>query len=157
MEQVFEDFVTDSFRRYQRCYRVRAQGPQKAMASIGGRPAFSMKPDVSLLSGGKVALVLDAKWKSIDATRDHPKHRISQDDLYQLHAYGARYGCNAVALVYPRNLLFEQALEYRFFDDLPLLAIPFDVARPEEATTRALQALRMAVERSTHRIATAMI
>ena len=151
MEQVFEDFVTDSFRRYQQCYRVRAQGPQRAMASIGGSKAFVMKPDVSLLSGGKVALVLDAKWKSVDATRDHPRHRISQDDLYQLHAYGAGYGCKAVALVYPRNLVFEQALEYRFFDDLPLLAIPFDVARPEEATTQALRALHSALERSSYR------
>ena len=156
MEQVFEDFVTDSFRRYQRCYRVRAQGPQCAMASIGDRQAFVMKPDVSLLSGGKVALVLDAKWKGIDATRDYPKHRISQDDLYQLHAYGAKYGCKAVALVYPRNPVFEQALEYRFFDDLPLLAIPFDVARPEEATTQALKALHTVMERRMHCIAPAM-
>ena len=148
MEQVFEDFVTDSFRRYQQRYRVRAQGPQCAMASIGGRRAFVMKPDVSLLFGGKVMLVLDAKWKHIDTTRDYPKHGISQDDLYQLHAYGARYGCEAVALVYPRNRTFGDALEYRFFDDLPLLAIPFDVARPEAATALALQALQIAAERN---------
>ena len=30
MEQVFEDFVTHSFRRHQERYTVTAQGPQKA-------------------------------------------------------------------------------------------------------------------------------
>ena len=144
MEQVFEDFVTDSFRRYQQRYRVRAQGPQSAMTSIGGDPAFFMKPDVSLMVGDRVARVLDAKWKQIDATRDHPKHRISQDDLYQLHAYGAKYGCKAVALVYPKNRAFTAPLNYRFFDNLPLVAIPFDVAQPEKATAQALQAMQIA-------------
>ena len=140
--------MTDSFRRYQQRYRVRAQGPQSAMTSIGDRPAFFMKPDVSLLFGGKVALILDAKWKQIDATRDHPKHGISQDDLYQLHAYGAKYGCKAVALVYPKNRTFTAPLNYRFFDDLPLVAIPFDVARPEKATVQALQAMERRTLRS---------
>ena len=51
-------------------------------------------------------------------------------------------------MVYPRNRTFGDALESRFFDDLPLLAIPFDVARPEAATALALQALQIAAERN---------
>lgn len=141
MERVFEDYVTDCFRRYQQRYTVTAQGPQRPLATIDDRPAFQMKPDVSLLRGGRVAFILDAKWKRIDSTRDYPKHQIDQGDLYQLHAYGACHRCNAVALVYPRNRAFGEAVHYRYFDGLALLAIPFDVTEPRTATTRAIQAL----------------
>ena len=75
MEQVFEDFVTDSFRRYQPRYAVAAQRPQRPIATIDERPAFVMKPDVSLLRDRDVAFILDAKWKEIDTTRDYPKHQ----------------------------------------------------------------------------------
>ena len=141
MERVFEDYVTDSFRRYQQRYTVTAQGPQQALAKIHGRPAFLMKPDISLLRDGRVAFILDAKWKRIDTTRDSPRHQIDQADLYQLHAYGACHRCDAVALVYPLSRDFSDAMHYRFFDGLALLAIPFDVTQPKTATSRAIQAL----------------
>ena len=141
MEQVFEDFVTDSFRRYQPRYAVAAQRPQRPVAKIDERPAFMMRPDVSLRRGEDVAFILDAKWKEIDATRDYPKHQIDQGDIYQLHAYGTGYGCDAVALVYPKNRAFGETLHYRFFDGLSLLAVPFDVTQPEMTTKRAVQAL----------------
>ena len=48
MEQVFEDFVTHSFRRHQTAYCVAAQRPQKPLANIDGQAAFMMKPDISL-------------------------------------------------------------------------------------------------------------
>ena len=141
MEQVFEDFVTDSFRRYQHRYTVTAQSPQASLATINNRRAFAMKPDVSLWRRGKVAFILDAKWKRIDSTRDYPKHKINQDDLYQLHAYGSRHACDAVALVYPKNRDFGKRLEYRFFDGLWLLAVPFDVTNPQTTTKRAIDTL----------------
>ena len=75
MEEVFEDFVTHSFRRWQSDYRVTAQRPQKALAfKVDNRgtpiqPAFEMKPDISLWKGDRVAFILDAKWKRIDICR----------------------------------------------------------------------------------------
>ena len=82
MEQVFEDFVTDSFRRYQQRYRVRAQGPQCAMASIGGRRAFVMKPDVSLLFGGKVMLVLERLNGNTSTRRGTTPSTASRRTIY---------------------------------------------------------------------------
>ena len=148
MEEVFEDFVTHSFRRHQSDYRVTAQKPQKALAvKIGDRGvsdqrAFRMKPDISLQKGDRVAFILDAKWKRIDAFADAPKHRIEQDDLYQLYAYGKRYGCEAVALVYPQTGRFTTELRYKFDDDLTLICLPFNVAKSEESVQRSMQILK---------------
>ena len=142
MEQVFEDFVAHSFRRHQHCYDVAAQYPQRRLAEIDGYEAFTMKPDISLKAGERVAFILDAKWKEIDAGSEDPKHGIDQADLYQLFAYGKRYGCDAVALVYPRTRAFTTELRYRFFDGLTLICLPFDVTEPEGSVRRSIRALR---------------
>ena len=147
MEQVFQDFVTRSFRRFQNRYEVAAESPRRYLTRKDDEDAFRMEPDVSLKEGGQVVFVLDAKWKEINALSGAPKHGIDQRDMYQLYAYGKRYGCRAVALVYPQTGAFETELRYRFFDGLPLVCLPFDVTRPEgpegpeESVQRSIQAL----------------
>ena len=145
MEQVFEDFVTHSFRRHQTTYHVAAQRPQKPLANIDGQAAFMMKPDISLRERkhGDVAFILDAKWKHINAVADHPKHGIDQNDLYQLYAYGKGYGCDAVALIYPQSQTFanKDKLRYQILDDLTLICLPFDVEHPKESVQRSMEAL----------------
>ena len=148
MEEVFEDFVWKSFRRYQSDCRVTAQKPQKALAvkiddrGTSNQRAFMMKPDISLRKGAHVAFILDAKWKRIDASADAPKHGIDQADMYQLYAYGKRYECDAVALVYPQTGTFTTKLRYRFDDDLTLLCLPFDVASPQKSVESSMQLLK---------------
>ena len=142
MEEVFEDFVTHGFRCYQKLYKVSAQGPEKPLAEIDGKGAFLMKPDISLRKGDRVAFVLDAKWKGIDASADAPKHGIDQADMYQLYAYGKRYGCDTVALVYPQTGTFTTKLRYRFDDDLTLICLPFDVASPQKSVESSMQLLK---------------
>ena len=141
MAQVFEDFVTASFRRHQGVYAVTSQRPQKYLTTINDRQAFMMKPDISLLQGNQVAFILDAKWKHVNGNRDDPKHGIDQDDMYQLYAYGKRYRCKALALVYPKNPAFATELRYRFHDGLHLICLPFDVANPERSVIRSVQIL----------------
>lgn len=143
MEEVFEDFVTHSFRRYQSTCNVSAQGPRQYLARrIDGREAFLMKPDISLRKNDRVVFILDAKWKRIDPSGDAPKHGIDQGDMYQLYAYGKRYGCDAVALVYPQTDTFTSRLLYRFDDDLTLICLPFNVASPQKSVESSMQALR---------------
>ena len=144
MEQVFQDFVTRCFRRFQTRYKVAAESPQKHLANIDANDAFAMKPDLSLKEGGRVVFILDAKWKEIDARGGDRKHGIDQRDMYQLYAYGKRYACRAVALVYPQTGDFATDLRYRFFDGLPLVCLPFDVTRPDgpkESVRRSIEAL----------------
>ncbi len=141
MEEVFEDFVASSFQRYQRRFFVRKQGPQKPLASIGGKDVFYMKPDISLMSVGKVKFILDAKWKRIKEDDSDRRHGISQEDMYQLFAYGRKYGCKLVALVYPKTKDFGNALLYRFDKELSLVCFPFDVMTPEQSVRQIIESL----------------
>lgn len=148
MQEVFEDFVTHSFRRYQRRYAVTPQGPRKYLTAINGSHAFQMKPDISLRKENSVVFILDAKWKRINGFSSNPKHGIDQADMYQLYAYGNRYGCRTVALVYPRTREFTSPLSYQFLggaeqnDGLTLLCLPFDVTDPKESVDKAMRWLQ---------------
>ena len=146
MEEVFEDFLVDAFKRHQNAYGVRTQGPQKPFARINGGDAFQMKPDIALMKVSKAQFILDAKWKKIDSLSNDPKHGISQGDIYQLYAYGRKYGCPTVALIYPRTLRFNSPLSYEFIDEvagqpLTLLCLPFDVEEPKDSVGKILRQL----------------
>ncbi len=142
MEEIYEDFITHSFQTYQSEFQVQPQGPRRALAEIKGRKAFNMRPDISLISDGNAEYILDAKWKRISGSAfSAPKHDISQSDVYQLYAYGKKYGCRTVALVYPRTNDFKDPLRYRLDDDLTLLCLPFDVANPKGSVTETIKAL----------------
>ena len=144
MEQVFEDFVTHSFTRYQHKYRVQAQGPRKFLATKDNHDVFMMKPDISLISDNShnaVNFILDAKWKKVkvDVGSDNRKHNIDQDDMYQLFAYGKNYKCKAVALVFPKTDRFDKPFEYKFTNDgLILKCLPFDVEKPEKSVSDSM-------------------
>ena len=153
MEQVFEDFVTHSFQRHQNVYLARAQHPQKKLARIGNQEVFTMEPDITLSVGNRVAFILDAKWKRINASSGDPRHDINQDDLYQLYAYAKGYGCDAVALIYPQTQAFKvlktcstdkTELRYQLPDGVTLLCLPFDVTEPQESVQHSIAALTSA-------------
>ena len=146
MEQVFEDFVTHSFRCHQNDYCVTAQSRQEYVAEIDGEKAFQMRPDILLRvkKGEGAKFILDAKWKDLDASSDAPRYGIDQADLYQMYAYAKGYDCNAVALVYPRSQDFRTKLQYRLLDNVTLFCLPFDVARPQQSVQHAIAALTSA-------------
>lgn len=136
-------WVTDSFRRYQAEFQVGAQRPGKPMASTGGKRVFATKPDISLRRPrNAVRFILDAKWKHIGKGGSDPIRDIASSDLYQLYAYGKRYECRAVALIYPQSGDFTSPVTARFFDGLKIVGLPFDVASPERSRRSVRLALR---------------
>lgn len=46
-------------------------------------------------------MILDAKWKIPDDSKDEKKHGISQSDLYQMFAYACKFKIHDIKLVYP--------------------------------------------------------
>lgn len=144
MEEVYEDFVTHSFRCHQAEYQVVAQGPLKHIASIRGKRVFVTKPDISLRKPpNTVRFILDAKWKHIGKGGSDPILDIASSDLYQLYAYGKRYECRAVALIYPRSGAFTSPVVAQFFDGLKLVCLPFDIASAGKIQSSVQSALRI--------------
>ena len=145
MEEIFEDFVASCFRRHQRRFFVCKQGPRKYLVKDNqGNDVFAMKPDVSLMERGDgVRFILDAKWKRINEDDSDRKHGISQADMYQLFAYGKKYGCKQVALVYPKTEQFQDMdkLRYKFDEELSLACFPFDVTKPKESVREIIDYL----------------
>lgn len=142
MEEVFEDFLTHSFRRHQSEFRVIPQGPRRHMALKGDRSFFAIRPDISLRDAtGAVRFVLDAKWKHIGRGGPDLIRDVVSSDVYQLYAYGKRYGCRTVALAYPRSAGFTSPFTCRFFDGLKLACLPFDVANAGASVRTALRTL----------------
>lgn len=142
MWEIFEDFVAASFRRHGEDCSVRQQGPMKPLAHRGNEGVFYMKPDISLMSGGKAEFILDTKWKRINAEDGDLKRGVHQADMYQMFVYGKKYGCRKVALVYPRTKEFDKTEEFRFDEELSLACIPFDVTKPEYSVREIIQHLK---------------
>ncbi len=143
MQDVFEDFVTAALRRHQQDFAVRSQGTGQHLA-IDDRDQewFYLKPDIVLQERGQNRFILDAKWKRLDPSERN--HNIKQPDVYQLFAYGRRYGCRRVALIYPKTAAFRQTLRFRFQDEpaLELACFPFNVEDPEKTVGALIQELR---------------
>ena len=146
MEEVFEDFVTASFRRYAG-YPVQSQSPQWPLVMEGKDVLFRMKPDIALMSESpnQPAFILDAKWKRLEARVDDSRRGIAQSDLYQLFAYGKEYRVPKVALIYPRSTSFPDPVQYSFDqkpgEELSLVCFPFDVTKPKDSVGKLLDVL----------------
>lgn len=79
--------------------RVVYQGPVDYLAYHDDKPAFQLRPDISVLRQNQVCQIFDAKYKEITFIDHIPKIAIS--DLYQMLAYGVRYDRPLITLVYP--------------------------------------------------------
>lgn len=106
MNKLFESYVAsleeEAASESQIVFR---QGPAEALATHGETEAFYLKPDITLWhastkgSASVIACVIDAKWKRLNPRAAN--WGVDQSDVYQLLAYGLRYGCKRLELVYP--------------------------------------------------------
>ncbi len=131
MERLFERYVGRALRaNLPAGCELTEQASQKWLCELDGVGVFKLKPDFLIHRDGRIAMVLDAKWKRLDADHDQARHPLRQSDFYQLHAYGHKYlqGDGRMALIHPATSGFTQALgPYRFNESLTLMALPFDL------------------------------
>lgn len=136
METLFERYVEACLRRSMpRDVSVKASARAHSLAKHEGQYWFNLIPDFTLVSDSRT-VVLDTKWKRINVSLGNPteKYGLSQDDFYQLFAYGARYqqGAGDMLLVYPRTQTFREPLPvFEFSDALRLWVLPFDLEAGE--------------------------
>jgi len=133
MEAVFEAFVAKHLaRQLSETFTLKTQARHHALVTHKGLGWFWLKPDFLVTDAQSNLLVLDTKWKMIDASKANgaDKYGLSQADFYQLHAYGRSYlgGKGDVVLIYPRTKEFSQPLpvfEFPKGEGLRLWVLPF--------------------------------
>ena len=127
MERVFEQYVAAGFRR------VGAEVQESSAHLIdehAGQPKFKLRPDL-ILRRDDQTIVLDTKWKILDAHDQNGHYGIDQADLYQLYAYGKKYNATQLVLIYPAHEGFRSPLRVFGYDEsMRLHVVPFDLDKP---------------------------
>jgi len=134
MEKLFERYVAACLRRKLRnTAKLVTQPAREHMCYHKEKDWFELRPDI-LITHGSQSWVLDTKWKRLNQALDTAKDKygISQDDFYQMFAYGQRYlnGSGKMLLVYPKTRDFYKTLApFEFSEDLKLWAVAFDLEK----------------------------
>lgn len=128
MERLYENYVLASLRKAAPPgILIESQKADLHLCQHKARGQFRLKPDI-LASTGQETWVIDAKWKLLDV--EAKNYQLSQDDFYQLFAYGHAYlkGQGDMFLVYPRTANFPATLApFHFSSELRLHVVPFDL------------------------------
>lgn len=132
MEKLFESYVEKQLRSALPAgARLQKHARTKYLCSHSHTFFFRLEPDLFLnLNGEKI--ILDTKWKLLDASDSKKKYGIGQADMYQLFAYGHKYlrGKGRLILLYPSHEKFNKdkvISDFKFDNDLRLSVLPFDL------------------------------
>lgn len=119
MNALFESYVGNFIKKSFPCTIL--QYSEKHL--IEEPKSFKLRPDIFL----KDKFIADTKWKIVKSKDD-----ISQADLYQLYAYGKKYECSNLYLIYPKIEGVKQEFMKFGYDDKMLLEILyFDLEKDE--------------------------
>lgn len=120
MNRLFESYVGNFVKK--KLPNAKLQHSQKHL--IEKPKGFMLKPDM-FLRHQKRNYIADTKWKIIKSKDD-----ISQTDLYQLYAYGKKYECGKLYLIYPRiSGINQKAMKFRYENDMRLNVLYFDLEK----------------------------
>ncbi|HET7370404.1 MAG TPA: McrC family protein [Gammaproteobacteria bacterium] len=115
MDALFEAYVAKHMaRQLQTGWRIKAQASDRYLVMHMKQRWFRLKPDLLVKNRYGNRMVLDTKWKLLDAKKDNgrEKYGLGQADFYQLYAYGRYYlgGRGDVVLIYPKTDSFSAPL-----------------------------------------------
>lgn len=137
MERIFEDYVGYLMKTYADGHEIKTQDKSYYLVSKHkDKKKFRIKPDiVATNENNHELLIFDTKWKLIDDSKENKNYNISQSDMYQLYAYGKKYGLNnnlykepKLVLLYPSNPNFQKPLdEFVYEGELVLSVLPFNL------------------------------
>lgn len=137
MEALFEAYVEKHVRKQLGSgFKLKAQASNQHLVHHKGQKWFRLKPDLLVHDAERNHLVLDTKWKLLDASKGtaREKYQLSQADFYQLYAYGQQYltGNGDVVLIFPKTEQFATPLQVFTFSSHPelrLWVLPFCLQR----------------------------
>ena len=122
MNEVYERYITNLLSTYLDDYIVHPQHNKYKLLrnEKTSKNIFSLKPDIVIEDNKKYKIIIDTKWKKIDANT--VRHGVKREDFYQMYAYLTKYeDANAAILLYPSNENIhnngDQYLESWFLED----------------------------------------
>ncbi len=131
MEVLFESYVASKLKQFHPHWEISLQDRnQYLLTDLNiSKEKFRLRPDLVIHTDCKT-IVADTKWKMINQHFSQNNYNISQADMYQLYAYGKKYqtknGSVRLALIYPYSESFNNPLNFKYEEDLPIGAIPYD-------------------------------
>jgi 5-methylcytosine-specific restriction enzyme subunit McrC len=133
MEAVFEAYVEKHLARQLRAdFVLKAQASSQHLVAHDDQRWFRLRPDLLVKQNQTTRLVLDTKWKLLDAAKKNgrEKYQLSQADFYQLYAYGHHYldGTGNIVLIYPKTDAFAEplpAFDFPKTNAMRLWVLPF--------------------------------
>lgn len=140
-EILFENFVGKSIKKhFSDSFEVNLKTSSKHLIENHlERPKFRLIPDI-LLKTQSESVILDTKWKIIDSTKIKQNYGIEQTDLYQIYAYGKKYDCRQLFLVYPAHENFRKPLQvFDYEHNMSLIVLPFDVSNEVETEAEKIK------------------
>jgi 5-methylcytosine-specific restriction enzyme subunit McrC len=118
MEKVFEAYVAKMLRKtvfketsddYWNEWNVHSQYGTKYLFEDPSNK-FRMRPDIVMKKKDEINIILDTKWKRL--VNDYNlNYGISQQDMYQMFAYGHKYNCQNIWLIYPKNIDMKERIQ----------------------------------------------
>lgn len=128
MERLFEAYISYGFKKYLVDYEVFMQNSEKFLIeNHQQKPKFNLRPDI-IVQKQDFRIIIDTKWKLIDATKSKENYGIEQSDLYQMYAYGKKHHAQNLYLIYPANEQFKENLQvFDYESDLRLWVVAFDL------------------------------
>jgi len=117
MNLLFERFIARFIKEnrdavlpeYLRNCNIYMQSDQRAFAkNLVENNVFYLKPDIIFKEGDSVKLIIDTKYKVLN--KNDRKFGVSISDMYQMAAYGSRYECKNVILLYPRTADVDESI-----------------------------------------------
>ena len=137
MERIFEDYIGYLMKTYASGHEIKTQDKSYYLVSNHKeKNKFRLKPDIIATNeSNQEQIIFDTKWKLLDESKEKKNYNISQSDMYQLYAYGKKYGLNnsfsnepKLVLLYPSNPNFEKPLDDFIYEgELVLSVIPFNL------------------------------
>lgn len=129
MEKVFESYVVAKLRQHLLAdIEMRTQDNRYYLFDRPTR-TFSLRPDIVLTHRGKT-VIIDTKWKLL--SNNSHNYGISQADMYQMYAYGKKYGAEKTVLLYPQSSYLENyQISFHSDDGINIEIYFFDLLRPD--------------------------
>ncbi|WP_107687254.1 McrC family protein [Campylobacter concisus] len=123
MNTLFESYVGDFIKKKHPGTILQHQGKYLIEEP---RRDFGLKPDIFLKYKNQ-NYIADTKWKIVKSKDD-----ISQADLYQLYAYGKKYNCGKLYLIYPKiDGIKQEFMKFKYEKDMQLEILYFDLEKDE--------------------------